>query len=105
MTYLSIYDIPIPSIVEIFNIEITNLVEFNVFDPETLIQGFIDPEFELKDFLFGDTTDKFKDFFGKLEVYIWIIAFTFCMLTIASCLTIFRMCKEKMVKMLKEFLR
>jgi len=55
--YLKIYSTPFPVSAEIFMDEFTKVIEFELMDPEALIQNFL-PTFKLKDALFGTDSTK-----------------------------------------------
>jgi len=57
MCYLKIYDTPIPSNAELYMIEFTKLIEFDILNPESFIKQTIDPTFSIKGLLMGATND------------------------------------------------
>ena len=61
MCYLSIYDTPIPSNTELYVNEFTNLIEFDVLNPESFIKSTgIDPDFVLMDWIMAKKDDLYN---------------------------------------------
>lgn len=51
---MSIYDIPIPGNAEIYVIEFTKMIEFDIFNPESIGKMISkDDDFKLMDFIMG----------------------------------------------------
>ena len=104
MTYIYIYDVYIPSNIEIFLEELVKLIEFHTFDPEELIKQFIDPEFTLKDWLLGsEGTLASNQFFESLGVWFWILIATFFLICDLSLIAIIPRCRKVATNHLKRF--
>ena len=56
LCYLTIYDIPIPANSEIYVTQFTKLIEFDVLNPEGVIQ-LVDPDFNLHELISGNLTN------------------------------------------------
>lgn len=52
--YLKIYDVPIPGNADIYVVEFTKLIEFDILNPDSILQLIMsDPDFKLMDWIVG----------------------------------------------------
>jgi hypothetical protein len=100
---LKIYDVPIPSNAEIYVEEFTKLIEFDILNPDGLLQALGYENFRLMDFILGRDMDKFVNEDGSKSIYeelrffilIGVAALTFVILL--ALFSLFRRFKQKII--------
>ena len=96
--YLKIYDVAIPANADIYVVEFTKLIEFDVLNPDSIIQLITsNPDFKLIDWLMGKT--KFNSngnpsIMDDLRLYIMAAAVAIAVLLILSVLLICKRCRQ-----------
>lgn len=104
IVYLSFYHITIPANSQIFRDSFKNIIEFELMQPEPLIQIFY-PEFNLMAFIKGEkimVTDKDQEasVLNDLRLYILIAMIGLTILIILSLGLLIAKCKKKVMEIL-----
>jgi hypothetical protein len=100
---LKIYDVPIPSNAEIYFEEFTKLIEFDILNPDGLLQALGYQNFRLMDFILGKNMDKFankdgsKSIYEELRFYILIGVAALAFLVFLFLLSLLRRFKQKII--------
>lgn len=102
--YLKIYDVPIPGNADIYIVEFTKLIEFDVLNPDSIIRLISgNPDFKLTDWVLGKSrfsSDESPSMIDDLRVYIiWAVAAVAIVLMLALLLFIKKL-KKKIKKLL-----
>jgi hypothetical protein len=66
---LKIYDVPIPSNAEIYVDEFIKLIEFDVLNPDGILQALGYENFRLMDFILGKNMNDFANKDGSKSIY------------------------------------
>jgi len=103
--YLKIYDIPIPGNADIYVVEFTKLIEFDVLNPDGIIRMFNDdPNFKLLDWVQGKSSfnsDGSASIMDELRLYIMGAAVGLVFLVGMMILALLKRFQAKMIALAK----